>query len=121
MKTFPNGLDDGLKTLEGEALPRRLPELAPANCPQCGAELYRLDVLSLRAALLRELETHSSKEPTATLALALKVRDATEPLELEDAEAKLLEAAVKGNGARWPDVIVARLLEYVDGAEKAVD
>ena len=43
MKTFPNGLDDGLKTLEGEALPRRLPELAPANCPQCGAELYRLE------------------------------------------------------------------------------
>ena len=121
MKTFQPGLDRPLTTIEGEDIPRRLPEVAPANCPQCGAELYKLDALSMRATLLREMETYRSQEPTATLALALKLRDATEPLQLEDAEAQLLQAAVKANGAGWPDVIVAQSMEYLAAAEAAPD
>jgi len=110
-------VDTVVTSIDGEPLLRQEPAQAPQQCPHCGGQLYDGRPLTIRACLLRQLETRQSDEPTATLRLCEKMATMPEPFQLEDAEMALLEAAVKANGARYFDCVQGRLLMLLDSAE----
>ena len=108
-----------LKDLEGDTIQARMPRIAPTHCPRCGAALYEEKPLTMRLALARQCELYTSDEPTESRDLAVKIRSAKEPLRLENAEQKLLAAAVKENSSRYRDGLQALLVEFVKTATRA--
>jgi len=107
-----------LKTIAGEPIQSRLPQVPPSICPRCGASLYEAQPTTMRMALLRQLETHSSSEPTATRQLAVKLLQAPDPLTLENAEVALLKAAIEANGFGFRDCVQALVLDFVKTATR---
>jgi hypothetical protein len=73
------------------------------------------DPVTIRWGLMRQLESYLGREGEAIecMALALKLRQS--PKEIEDAEAALLKRAVEGNGKRFPAILQAPLLRFVQG------
>lgn len=103
-------------TIEGEPMQTRIPVQPPRMCPRCAAPLCEAKPLTVRLALLQELETYQSTEPTETRALCLKLLHAPDPLELENAELARLKAAVQANGIGFRDCLQALLQEYIETA-----
>ncbi|HUW13461.1 MAG TPA: hypothetical protein VM537_27305 [Anaerolineae bacterium] len=117
VESAPN-LAAPILTIDGEPIQTRLPVIPPPICPHCQQLLYEEKPLTVRTALLRQLETHSSGEPTETRALCLKLLQAPEVLELENAELERLKAAVKANGFGYRDWVQGLLNEYIETAAK---
>ncbi len=105
-------------SLDEEPLQMQVPAMPPAICPHCAAELYQAKPLTLRVALLRQLETYKSNEPTETRELCSKLFQAPDALELEDAEFSRLKAAVKANGFGYHDWVQGLLTEFLEAAAK---
>ncbi len=103
-------------TAEGEAVQTRVPAIPPPICPHCTGLLYAEKPLTVRTALLRQLETYTSAEPTETRELCVKLLRAPDELELEDAELERLKMAVKANGFGYRDWIQGLIEVYLETA-----
>ena len=117
VESAPN-LAAPILTLEGEPIRTRVPVIPAPICPHCGGVLYDGKILTVRTALLRQLEVHISGEPTETRALCFKLLHAPDVPELENAELERLKAAVKANGFDYRDWVQGLLDDYLETATK---
>lgn len=123
----PN-LEASILTVSGATVPTRVPTIPPEVCPHCAKALYEAHPLTLRRALLNQLESYMSSGPggrspdgdtqTSVRELCKKILKAADPLSLEDAELQKLKAAVLANGWPYRDWIQELLEGFVETAAK---